>query len=74
MRCCVHADVLRFYRAAPVADNFFHAVFAATKSIAEKLRAKSCLTEGEAKMVDAILCGSASGVAIYDPMIDSQRN
>ena len=33
----VHEDVLKFCRAELVADNYFHAVFEATKSVAEKL-------------------------------------
>src|SRR5688572_27945602 len=36
----VHPDVLKFCRAELVADNYFHAVFEATKSVAEKLREK----------------------------------
>jgi hypothetical protein len=55
----VHLDVLRFCRAELVADNYFHAVLEATKSVADKLRAKSGLTEDGAKLVDAALCGSA---------------
>ena len=37
----VHPDVLRFCRAELVADNYFHAVLEATKSIADKLRART---------------------------------
>ena len=47
MRRGVHADVLRFCRAELVADNYFHAVLEATKSIADKLRAKSALPRTE---------------------------
>jgi uncharacterized protein (TIGR02391 family) len=70
----VHADVLRFCRAELVADNYFHAVLEATKSIADKLRAKSGLTEDGAKLVDATLCGSSPRVAINDLLTDSQRS
>jgi hypothetical protein len=41
----VHADVLRFCRAELVADNYFHAVLEASKSIADKLRTRTGLTE-----------------------------
>lgn len=51
----VHADVLRFCRAELVADNYFHAVFEATKSVAEKLREKTGLTSDGAPLVDAAL-------------------
>jgi uncharacterized protein (TIGR02391 family) len=70
----VHADVLRFCRAELVADNYFHAVLEATKSIADKLRAKSGLVEDGAKLVDATLCGPAPRVAINDLSTDSQRS
>jgi uncharacterized protein (TIGR02391 family) len=70
----VHPDVLRFCRAELVADNYFHAVLEATKSIADKLRAKSGLTEDGAKLVDATLCGSAPRVAINELTTESQRS
>ena len=70
----VHADVLRFCRAELVADNYFHAALEATKSIADKLRMKSGLTEDGAKLVDITLCGFAPRLAINDLLTDSQRS
>lgn len=70
----VHPDVLRFCRAELVADNYFHAVLEATKSIADKLRMKSHLTEDGAKLVDMALCGSTPRVAINDLTTESQRS
>ena len=37
----VHADILLFCKAELLQDNYFHAVFEATKSIADKIRTKS---------------------------------
>jgi Protein of unknown function (Hypoth_ymh) len=37
----VHEDVLRFCKAELLADNYFHAVMEAVKSVADKLRARS---------------------------------
>lgn len=37
----VHADVLRFCRAELMQHNYFHAVLEASKSVADKLRAKT---------------------------------
>ena len=51
----VHGDVLRFCRAELVADNYFHAVFEATKSVAEKLREKTGLAGDGALLVDEAL-------------------
>ena len=70
----VHADVLRFCRAELVADNYFHAVLEATKSIADKLRTKTSLTEDGAKLVDAALSGSSPRLAINPMATDSQRS
>jgi uncharacterized protein (TIGR02391 family) len=70
----VHVDVLRFCRAELVADNYFHAVLEATKSIADKLRTKSRLTEDGAKLVDAALCGPSPRLAINALTTDSQRS
>jgi len=70
----VHPDVLRFCRSELVADNYFHAVLEATKSIADKLRVKSGLSEDGAKLVDAALCGSTPRLAINDLATESQRS
>lgn len=51
----VHPDVLRFCRAELVVPNYFHAVFEATKSVAEKLRARSGLASDGAELVDGAL-------------------
>lgn len=48
----VHPDVLRFCRAELLQDNYFHAVFEATKSVADKIREKSGLTMDGARLVD----------------------
>lgn len=48
----VHPDVLRFCKAELLVDNYFHAVFEATKSIAEKIRIKTGLTLDGAALVD----------------------
>lgn len=57
----VHPDVLRFCRSELLQENYFHAVFETTKSVAEKLREKSGLTLDGAELVDAA-CGLAQGV------------
>lgn len=49
----VHADVLMFCRAELLQQNYFHAVLEATKSVADKIRAKTGLTGDGATIVDA---------------------
>lgn len=48
----VHPDILRFCRAELLQDNYFHGVFEATKSVADKIREKSGLTTDGARLVD----------------------
>lgn len=48
----VHHEVLQFCRAELLQENYFHAVLEATKSVAEKIRAKTGLTEDGAELVD----------------------
>ncbi|WP_171458861.1 TIGR02391 family protein [Acinetobacter sp. ANC 4177] len=48
----IHHDVLTFCKAELLVDNYFHAVFEATKSIAEKIRIKTNLTSDGGILVD----------------------
>jgi uncharacterized protein (TIGR02391 family) len=48
----VHPDVLSFCKAELLKDNYFHAVFEATKSVAEKIRQISGLTGDGGELVD----------------------
>lgn len=49
----VHPDVLAFCRAELLQQNYFHAVLEATKSVADKIRARTGLTGDGASIVDA---------------------
>jgi uncharacterized protein (TIGR02391 family) len=48
----VHADVISFCRAEFLQENYFHAVFEATKSVAEKIRRKANVKGDGADIVD----------------------
>lgn len=48
----VHHDVLRFCKAELLQENYFHAVFETTKSVADKIREKTGLTLDGADLVD----------------------
>jgi uncharacterized protein (TIGR02391 family) len=48
----VHHDVLQFCKAELLQNNYFHAVFEATKSVAEKIRQRTGLTSDGAELVD----------------------
>lgn len=54
----VHPDVLKYCRAELLAENYFHAVFEAMKSIAAKIRSLSGLTsDGAALVTEAFALG-----------------
>ena len=55
----VHTDVIQFCKAELLADNYFHAVFEATKSVAKKLRKKTVLTSDGAELVRCAWVGKA---------------
>ena len=60
----VHPDVLQFCRAELLQKNYFHAVLEATKSVAEKIRRKTCLDKDGSALVD-----SAFGLASGQPLL-----
>jgi uncharacterized protein (TIGR02391 family) len=60
----VEPEVLAFCRAELLADNFFHAVLEATKSVAEKLRERTGLTADGAQLVQDALGGAAPKLRI----------
>jgi len=60
----VHPDVLIFCREELVADNYFHAVLEATKSVAAKLRDRTGLTDDGGSLVDKALAGDIPLLAI----------
>jgi uncharacterized protein (TIGR02391 family) len=47
-----HPDVIRFCKAELLQDNYFHAVFEATKSVADKIREKTGLTSDGASLAE----------------------
>ena len=54
----VHADVLKFCKSELLADNYFHAVLEAVKSVADKLRTRTGLSDDGAVLVDRTFTGS----------------
>lgn len=54
----VHADVLRYCSEELLQDNCFHAVFEATKSVADKIRLRTGLGSDGSALVNAAFTGS----------------
>ena len=70
----VHPDVLEHCNAELLTDNFFHAVLEATKSVAEKIREKTGLTDDGAALADRALGGSPPMLAINPLQTESERS
>lgn len=68
----VHPDVLRFCKAELLADDYFHAVQEAVKSVADKMRSKTGLTDDGATLVDRVLCRSPPMLAINPLRTESE--
>ncbi len=60
----VHPDVIKFCRAELLADNYFHAVLEAVKSVAEKIRHRTGLTDDGGALIDRALTGAPPMLAI----------
>lgn len=70
----VHPDVLKFCNAELVAENYFHAVLEATKSIADKLRGRTGLIDEGAALVDRSLSGDPPMLAINKLQTESEKS
>jgi uncharacterized protein (TIGR02391 family) len=70
----VHSDVLKFCRAELVQENYFHAVFEATKSVADKLRDRTGLTSDGADLVENALAGQTPVLAINTLQTETERS
>jgi uncharacterized protein (TIGR02391 family) len=70
----VHPDVLKFCRAEFLADNYFHAVQEAVKSVADKMRNRTGLTDDGAALVDRVLGGDPPLLAINSRTSTSEHS
>jgi uncharacterized protein (TIGR02391 family) len=69
-----HPDVLRFCREELLADNYFHAVLEAVKSVAEKIRQLTGQTDDGPALVDRTLAGSPPLLAINSLASESEHS
>lgn len=70
----VHHDVLAFCKAELLQENYFHAVFEASKSVAQKIRDKTSLTGDGAEIVDQAFGVSAPLLAINTLRTEVERS
>lgn len=70
----VHPDVLEFCRAELLAEDYFHAVQEAVKSVASKMRERTGLTDDGGTLVDRVLCGEPPMLAINPRSTVSEKS
>lgn len=70
----VHPDVLRFCKEELLQDNYFHAVFEATKSVADKVREKSALTSDGSQLIDDAFGGNLPLLAFNTLQTTTERS
>ena len=73
----VHGDVLAFCRSELLQKNYFHAVFEATKSVADKIRTRTDLTGNGSELVDQAFGCSKAGMpflAFNSLQTDTERS
>lgn len=70
----IHPDVLAFCRAELLADNYFHAVQEAVKSVADKMRRKTGLVDDGGQLVDRSLGGEPPMIAINPRQTVSEKS
>ncbi len=70
----VHPQVLAFCRAELLEEDYFHAIFEATKSVADRLREKSRLILDGAELVDRALGGGQPKLAINSLRTETEQS
>lgn len=70
----VHPEVLRFCSAEWLADDYFHAVQEAVKSVMDRLRKSSGLTTDGAELIAFVLGGEAPILAINPRQTKSEKD
>ena len=70
----VHPDVLAFCQPELLAENYFHAVLEAVKSVGDKLRRQTGLTDDGAILVNRALGGDTPMLAINPRLTKSEQD
>jgi len=70
----VHAEVLSYCRAELLDENYFHAVFEATKGVAERIRLLSGLNGDGAELVNKAFAGQQPVLALGPLATESEKS
>ena len=70
----LHPEVLKYCRAELMQENYFHAVFEATKGLAQRIREVSGVDADGAKLVDSALLGKNPRLAMNSLRTETERS
>lgn len=70
----VHPDVMKFCREELMADDYFHTVLEAVKSVADKIRRQTGLFDDGGVLVDRALGGNPPMIAINSLQTESEQS
>ncbi|WCB45697.1 TIGR02391 family protein [Nitratidesulfovibrio vulgaris] len=69
----IHEDVLSFCKSEYLADDYFHAVLEAVKSVFDKMRRLSGIDKDGSELIDACFCGKAPLLFINAHSTETER-
>ncbi len=70
----IHAEVLKYCRAELLQDNYFHAVFEATKGLAQRIREMSSIEADGAALVDRVFSIDRPVLAFNSLQTETERS
>jgi uncharacterized protein (TIGR02391 family) len=70
----IHSEVLKYCRTELLQDNYFHAVFEATKGLAQRIRDMSGVQADGAKLVDMVFLGDHPVLAINSLQTETEKS
>ena len=70
----IHPQVLAYCKSEILQDNYFHAVFEATKGLADHIRTKSGSTKDGATLVDEVFAANAPILAFNDLKTETEKS
>lgn len=69
-----HSDIFKYCKAELLAENYFHSVFEAAKSVADKIRLKTGLTEDGSKLIDKAFSVNNPMIKINDLQSETEKS
>ena len=69
-----HPDIFKYCKAELLAENYFHSVFEAAKSVADKIRLKTGLAEDGSSLIDKAFSVNNPMIKINDLLTATEKS